>query len=299
MQTAERINMFNNQEKQQAFKSTGNFWLDCPIWCKMKCSYFMCDCRRSSKSKNLNAATSYSDNKNYSSGESDSEFVTLFGLLSTEEKVKRNLFLWKRVYEKSKGASRLLSKYLDITKKIKSYGQLSEKKRSSDEDIITIDQIHTAKCIINPNSRWKKIWDNIVAAWLVYVAIFIPFRVAFQDETTVAWIAFDCFVDCFFITDVFLTFFTAVERTNEQFEVKHKEIAKSYLKLWFWIDSLSSVPVQLLELPSIKRAIESNASSTKLLRLARLPRLYRIIRILRLVKMMRFAKKNKTVRNLT
>jgi hypothetical protein len=53
--------------------------------------------------------------------------------------VKRNLFLWKRVYEKSKGASRLLSKYLDITKKIKSYGQLSEKKRSNDEDIITID----------------------------------------------------------------------------------------------------------------------------------------------------------------
>lgn len=69
--------------------------------------------------------------------------------------------------------------------------------------------------------------------------------------------------------------------------------------MWFWIDSLSSIPVQLLELPSIKRLIESNASSTKLLRLARLPRLYRIIRILRLVKMMRFAKKNKSLRNLT
>ena len=45
--------------------------------------------------------------------------------------------------------------------------------------------------------------------------------------------------------------------------------------------------------------MESNASSTKLLRLARLPRLYRIIRILRLVKMMRFAKKNKSLRKLT
>ena len=114
-----------------------------------------------------------------------------------------------------------------------------------------------------------------------------------------AWIIFDCFIDTFFITDVFLTFFTAIERNNEQFEVKHKEIAKNYLKSWFWIDSLSSIPVQLLELPSVKAILESNAGSTKLIRLARLPRLYRIIRILRLVKMMRFAKKNKSLRRIT
>lgn len=105
-----------------------------------------------------------------------------------------------------------MSKYLDITKKIKSYGELSEKKRSHEEEIVTMDQLKTAKCIINPNSRWKRIWDNIVAGWLLYVAIAIPFRVAFQDETTIAWIIFDCFVDTFFIADIFFTFFTAYER---------------------------------------------------------------------------------------
>ena len=32
-----------------------------------------------------------------------------------------------------------MSKYLDITKKIKSYGELSEKKRSHEEEIVTMD----------------------------------------------------------------------------------------------------------------------------------------------------------------
>ena len=136
-----------------------------------------------------------------------------------------------------------MNKYLDITKKIKSYGELSEKKRSHEDESVTIDKLKTAKCIINPNSRWKRIWDNVVAGWLLYVAIAIPFRVAFQDETTIPWITFDCFVDAFFITDIFLTFFTAYELKGETFEVRHTEIAKNYFKLWFWIDSLSSIPV--------------------------------------------------------
>ena len=47
------------------------------------------------------------------------------------------------------------------------------------------------------------------------MAIVIPLRVSFSDETTLPWIIFDCIVDTFFITDIFLTFFTAVERNND------------------------------------------------------------------------------------
>ena len=47
----------------------------------------------------------------YSSGESDSEFVTVFGVLTTDEKVQRNCYLWKRAYDKAKGAALLLAKF--------------------------------------------------------------------------------------------------------------------------------------------------------------------------------------------
>ena len=235
----------------------------------------------------------------YSSGESDSEFVTVFGVLTTEEKIKRNIYLWKRAFEKAKGGALILAKFRDIQEKIHVYGSLSQQKKFTDEETVTIKDIDKAKCIINPNAKWKVYWNYIIALWLVYVAIFVPLRVAFQDETTSNWIVFDCVVDAFFITDIFFTFFTALEKPNDQLEVRHTEIAKQYFKMWFWIDFFSSIPVQLLELDAFKVFLEENIQNTKLLRLARLPRLYRIIRILRLVKMMRFAKKNKSLRQLT
>ena len=236
----------------------------------------------------------------YSSGESDSEFVTAFGVLSMDEKIKRNIYLWKRVYDKARGAVLILSKFRDLREKINVFGSLNDsKKKKEDEAVVTVKDIDTTCCIINPNAKWKQRWNFVVAAWLVYVAVAIPLRVSFTDSTTLPWIIFDCVVDAFFITDIFLTFFTAIEKQNDQLEVRHKEIAKEYFKLWFWIDSLSSIPVQLLELEAFKVYLEQNTSSTKLLRLARLPRLYRIIRILRLVKMLRFAKKNKSLRKIT
>jgi hypothetical protein len=55
-------------------------------------------------------------------------------------------------------------------------------------------------------------------------------------------------IDLCFITDIILTFFSAIERPDGMLEVRKKRIAIEYLKLWFWIDLVSSVPMQLLEL---------------------------------------------------
>ena len=84
-----------------------------------------------------------------------------------------------------------------------------------DDEVITVKDIDKASCIINPNAKWKQRWNFIIAGWLVYVAIVIPLRVSFSDETTLPWIIFDCVVDTFFITDIILTFFTAIERNND------------------------------------------------------------------------------------
>ena len=55
-------------------------------------------------------------------------------------------------------------------------------------------------------------------------------------------------MDTCFLIDIVLMFFQTFERKDGIIEVRHKEIAKSYLKLWFWIDLVSSLPMQLLEL---------------------------------------------------
>ena len=50
----------------------------------------------------------------YSSGDSDSEYTHMFAYLSTEQKTKRLLHLWARVYTKSKAANLLYQKYKDL-----------------------------------------------------------------------------------------------------------------------------------------------------------------------------------------
>ena len=101
------------------------------------------------------AAKENMDMEVYSSGESDSEFITVFGVLTTDEKVKRNIYLWKRAYDKAKGATLLLAKFKDLKEKIACYGALSDAKRQLDDEVITVKDIDKASCVINPNAKWK------------------------------------------------------------------------------------------------------------------------------------------------
>ena len=50
-----------------------------------------------------------------------------------------------------------------------------------------------------------------------------------------------------------------------------KKIALSYLKTWFFIDSISIIPVSII--------LDSNKDYTSLARIARLPRLYRLLKM--------------------
>ena len=150
-----------------------------------------------------------------------------------------------------------------------------------------------------PDNKWKFRWNLWIALLLVYTGIFVPLRVAFYDDAGIDMIIFECFVDACFFMDVILTFFSAYDRHDGLIEVRHKVIAITYLKMWFWIDVGSSIPFQLFELKQDSGDQGLNEANLKLARFARLPRLYRIVRILRLFKMFRFLRANKQLRAFT
>ena len=121
---------------------------------------------------------------------------------------------------------------------------------------------------------------------LTYIGLFVPLRVSFITESTPLLIAFETIVDIFFAVDIVLNFFSAYEK-NKVMEHRHKKIAEKYLKGWFLIDLVATIPFQLIEFAW------DNAEDSKLLRFARLPRITRMVRILRLLKMFRIAKASK------
>jgi hypothetical protein len=58
---------------------------------------------------------------------------------------------------------------------------------------------------------------------------------------------FDNIVDSLFFIDIILNFFTVIELPQGQFETSRLEIAKNYLKGWFFMDLFTTIPFQLIE----------------------------------------------------
>ena len=93
-----------------------------------------------------------------------------------------------------------------------------------------------------PDNKWKQRWSVYVGLLLIYTAIFVPLRIAFYEETTREMLIFETFIDMCFITDIVVNFFSAYEKKNNVIETRKRHIAIDYLKGWFFIDAISSVP---------------------------------------------------------
>ena len=78
--------------------------------------------------------------------------------------------------------------------------------------------------------------------------IVIPYRLAFvkfeDDEYDSTFEIFDICIDSFFGVDIILNFFTAYTDKDEVEYDGICQIAKNYLKFWFWLDLLSIFPFE-------------------------------------------------------
>ena len=90
-------------------------------------------------------------------------------------------------------------------------------------------------------------WDLFVLALLLVVSIVVPYRLAFYPDQSSTWTAIYLAMDFCFLLDIIVTFFTSVPDEHNCTEiVDRKKIAYIYLKGWFWIDSLSIFPFDLI-----------------------------------------------------
>ena len=87
----------------------------------------------------------------------------------------------------------------------------------------------------------------IVVILLLYTAGLVPYFTCFVDEITEMHFYFDLFVDFMFFVDIILSFFTAYETKPGVWEFRKSKIACNYIKGFFFIDLLTTLPFQLLE----------------------------------------------------
>lgn len=100
-------------------------------------------------------------------------------------------------------------------------------------------------------------WDIFIMVIAVYNSIQIPAEIAFvpvEQAGKYAWLTtMNTLSDFIFLIDIILNFHTTVEdpMTGEEVVDRHG-IAMNYLRLQFWIDLASTIPLDLILTPILK-----------------------------------------------
>lgn len=122
---------------------------------------------------------------------------------------------------------------------------------------------------------------------MMYIAFFLPYKLAFWDHDPIAIKVIDYMIDIFFLLDIFVNFLTSYhEPLTNSTVISPKLIAITYLKGWFFFDFIAVLPVDLILVLFMNEDSQSshNLATLKLARLIRLYRLYRLVRLIKMLK---------------
>ena len=128
-------------------------------------------------------------------------------------------------------------------------------------------------------------------------------RISFEMVTDTFTFDLETMIDSLFILDVVINFNTGFYEANT-LNTSRFEIAKDYLKFWFWIDMVSSIPytwifawsqgisLRMIESDSALEELGLSANMTnapqllKLLKIAKLMKMLKLLRVMKLKKIM-------------
>uniref|UniRef100_A0A8B9QEF6 Cyclic nucleotide-binding domain-containing protein n=1 Tax=Apteryx owenii TaxID=8824 RepID=A0A8B9QEF6_APTOW len=122
--------------------------------------------------------------------------------------------------------------------------------------------------------------------------IILPVGITFfKDENTPPWIVFNVLSDTFFLADLVLNFRTGiVVEDNTEIILDPHTIKMKYLKSWFLVDFISSIPVDYIFLiVDLETQVDSDVYKTaRALRIVRFTKILSLLRLLRLSRLIRY-----------
>lgn len=152
-------------------------------------------------------------------------------------------------------------------------------------------QVHNGKGVIHPFSTFRWYWDILLISFISMHIILLPVSIAFlSQDLSLHWLVLNGVSDFIFIADLGLNFRTGIVDPNNQQEIilDKKIIRWKYLRGWFLIDLLSSIPFDFAYFVASSTSIPHNllqaSRALRILKLAKLLSLLRLLRVSRLVR---------------
>eukprot|EP00928_Gymnodinium_smaydae_P099194 TRINITY_DN9397_c0_g4_i1.p1 TRINITY_DN9397_c0_g4~~TRINITY_DN9397_c0_g4_i1.p1 ORF type:complete len:745 (+),score=88.97 TRINITY_DN9397_c0_g4_i1:61-2235(+) len=139
------------------------------------------------------------------------------------------------------------------------------------------NQRNYSACIIPHDSSVRMCWDMFMVMLLVYVSLTLPFNLGFGQIEELAIV--DLVFDFLFMFDIVLNFRTSYI-DNDEITVKNGwKIGCHYLRTWFLLDLVSSVPWDY-----VTAGFLPNLQSARLLKVGKIAKVFKILRISKTLK---------------
>ncbi|XP_038567242.1 potassium/sodium hyperpolarization-activated cyclic nucleotide-gated channel 1-like [Micropterus salmoides] len=142
--------------------------------------------------------------------------------------------------------------------------------------------------IIHPYSDFRFYWDLLMLMLMMGNLIILPVGITFfRDENTPSWIIFNVVSDTLFMVDLVLNFRTGIiKEDNTEILLDPRAIRQNYLKSWFSVDFVSSIPVDyiFLMVDSLDSEVYRTARALRIVRFTKILSLLRLLRLSRLIR---------------
>lgn len=141
------------------------------------------------------------------------------------------------------------------------------------------------RLFIDPEAPAKRLWDLLLTLLVLYTTLSVPYRVCFQVEAKGFFAQLESAMDVAFFVDIVFNFITGLQSPSGEITYTFHLIVKAYLRGWFAVDFISTLPFETLaKFFGVSNNAHAALLSTKLLRGLKVLRLFKLARIRRLRK---------------
>jgi len=133
--------------------------------------------------------------------------------------------------------------------------------------------------MIHPKSRLLQIFHGVIILLAVFSAIEVPLRIALQYDVSYELLFLDWLITVFFAIDIIFNFNLAYDDRGK-FISDRKLISRRYLKSWFTIDILATIPFEIL----FSGFAFAGHRALRMIRLTRLARLLKLVKLKKISK---------------
>jgi hypothetical protein len=123
-------------------------------------------------------------------------------------------------------------------------------------------------------------WSFTILFLVMYIGLITPVRIAFLEDNG-EYFVIDTIIDVCFLLDIILNFFFIEDNAVGETMYEQKDIVIHYLTGWFWVDLISSIPIELFT-----RSMNGSSKGTlgiKFAKFMKAARLYKMVKVIKIV----------------